>query len=92
MFLLFEFCCGTLPSCLKVKGWVGGDGLQHLSVSPRPLGSLLGLSIGFGTKGLGPRLDNISIFFKGSLRKKKCISEPSPYHKNKCENIISTWS
>jgi len=35
-FLLFEFCCGTPPSCLKVR--VGGGGLQHFSVSPRPLG------------------------------------------------------
>ena len=24
MFLLFELCCGTPPSCLKVIGWVGG--------------------------------------------------------------------
>ena len=22
MFLLFEYCCGTPPSCLKVRGWV----------------------------------------------------------------------
>ena len=26
MFLLFELCCGTPPSCLKVMGWVGGGG------------------------------------------------------------------
>ena len=28
MFLLFEFYCGTPPSCLKVRGWVvvGGGG------------------------------------------------------------------
>ena len=32
----------------------GGGGLQHFSVSPRPLG------FGFGTKGLGPGLDNIA--------------------------------
>ena len=37
MFLLFEFVCGTPPSCLKVKGWVVGGGLQHFSVSPSPL-------------------------------------------------------
>ena len=53
MFLLFEFCCGTPPSCLKVRGWVEPEsmwwsqslcgGLQHFSVSPRPLLSLLGL-------------------------------------------------
>ena len=45
MFLLFEFCCGTPPSCLKVMG----DGLEQFSVSPRPLG------FGFGTKGFGAR-------------------------------------
>ena len=28
MFLVFEFVCGTPPSCLKVRGWVVG-GLQH---------------------------------------------------------------
>ena len=32
---------------------VGGGGLHDFSVSPRPLG------FGFGTKGLGPGLDNI---------------------------------
>ena len=26
MFLLFGFCCGTPPSCLKVRGGVGGGG------------------------------------------------------------------
>ena len=38
--------------------WVvvgGGGGLKQFSVSPRPLGS------GFGAKGSGPGLDNISI-------------------------------
>ena len=59
MFLLFEFCCETPPSCLKVRGWVEPEsmwwsqslcgGLQHFSVSPRPLG------FGFGTKGFGAR-------------------------------------
>ena len=38
IFLLLDFCCWTPPSCLKVKGWWVG-GLQHFSVSPRPLGS-----------------------------------------------------
>ena len=55
MFLLFEFFCGTPPSCLKVRGgWVVVvvGGLEQFSVSPRPLGS------GFGAKGLGPGLDN----------------------------------
>ena len=34
MFLLFEFCCGTPPSCIKVGGWWVG-GLEQFSVSPR---------------------------------------------------------
>ena len=61
MFFLFEFCCGTHPSCLKVMGWwwwwwwVGG--LEHFSVSPRPLGFGFGTK-GFGAEGLGPGLDN----------------------------------
>ena len=59
MFLLFEFCCGTPPSCLKVMGG-GGGGLQHFSVSPRPLGFGFGTK-GFGAKGLGPGLDNMSV-------------------------------
>ena len=64
MFLLFEFCCGTPPSCLKVMGWVGGwvggggGGLEQFSVSPRPLGFGFGTK-GFKAKGLGPGLDNI---------------------------------
>ena len=48
-----------ISSCLKVRGgggWVGG--LQHFSVSPRPLGFGFGTK-GFGAKGLGPGLDNI---------------------------------
>ena len=66
MFLLFEFCCGTPPSCLNVVGggwwwwwvWVGGDGgLEQFSVSPRPLGFGFGTKR-FGAKGLGPGLDN----------------------------------
>ena len=64
MFLLFEFCCGTPPSCLKVMGggWVGGGGgLQHFSVSPRPLGFGFGTK-GFGAKGLGTGLDNIALW------------------------------
>ena len=58
MFLVFEFVCGTPPSCLKVMGWVVG-GLQHFSVSPRPLA--FGF-LGFGSKGLGPGLDNLGHF------------------------------
>ena len=53
MFLLFEYCCGTPPSCLKVMG----GGLEQFSVSPRPLGFGFGTK-GFGAKGLGPGLDN----------------------------------
>ena len=61
MFLLFEFCCGTPSSCLKVRGWVVVvvvvGGLEQFSVSLRPLG--FGFwPIGFGAKGLGPGLDN----------------------------------
>ena len=37
---------------------MGGGGLQHYSVSPRPLG--FGFW-GFGAKGLGPGLDNFLI-------------------------------
>ena len=55
MFLVFGFVCGTPPSRLKVGGWVVGGGLQHFSVSPRPLG--FGF-LGFGAKGLVPGLDN----------------------------------
>ena len=63
MFLLFEFCCGTPPSCLKVMGWVvvvggGGGGLEQFSVSPRPRGFWF-VTKGFGAKGSGPGLDNI---------------------------------
>ena len=60
MFLLIDLCCGTPPSCLKVRGWVGG-GLEHFSFSPRPLGFGFWTK-GFGAKGLGPGLDNIFRF------------------------------
>ena len=39
---------------------VGGGGLQHFSVSPRPLG--FGFW-GFGAKGLGPGIDNSNRLF-----------------------------
>ena len=45
-----------LKSCGVVVVVVGG-GLQHFSVSPRPLGFGFGTK-GFGAKGLGPGLDN----------------------------------
>ena len=38
-------------------GGGGGGGLQHFSVSPRPLGFGFGTKR-FGAKGLGPGLDN----------------------------------
>ena len=55
MFLVFKFVCWTPPSCLKGMGWVVVGGLQHFSVSPRPLG--FGFLV-FEAKGLGPGLDN----------------------------------
>ena len=52
------------------SGYVVG-GLQHFSVSPSPLGTNLVLELnetrlglglgGFGTKGLGPGLDNLHL-------------------------------
>ena len=41
---------------VKRYGWVVG-GLQHFSVSPRPLGFGFGTK-GVGDKGVGPGLDN----------------------------------
>ena len=47
-----------LKSCGVVVGGGGvGGGLQHFSVSPRPLGFGFGTK-GFGGKGLGPGLEN----------------------------------
>ena len=43
MILLFKFCCGTPPLCLKVRVGVGGGCPQHFSVSPRPFGLIGGL-------------------------------------------------
>ena len=50
-FLLFEFFCGTPPSCLKVMGW-GGGVMAHeiLVLAQGPL--VLGLEL----KGLGLRV------------------------------------
>ena len=42
-----------------------GGGLQHFSVSPRPLG--FGF-LGFGAKGLGPGLDNRVNEYRTNLR------------------------
>ena len=71
MFLLFEFVCGTPPSCLKVGGWWWWVVAYSILVSaPVPFGfssywDLVGVGPrGFGTKGLGTGLDN--------LRRKKC--------------------
>ena len=65
MFLLIVFCCGTPPSCLKVRGWVGGGGggLEQFSVSPRPLSFGFGTK-GFGVKGLGPGIDNKDLILR----------------------------
>ena len=78
VFLLFEFFVGPLFHALELGGeWpcrLYGGGLQHFSVSPRPLWTnwdfelgLTGLGLGLGslgTKGLGPGLDN----FKKAVR------------------------
>ena len=57
---------GGLPHVLPLAVQLG-CGLQHFSVSPRPLGFGVGTK-GFGAKDLGPGLDNyITISFK-SLR------------------------
>ena len=42
MFLLFEFCCGSPPSCLKVRGWVVAS--MILVSTPVPMGNFLFLS------------------------------------------------
>ena len=51
MFLFFEFCCGTPPSCLKVRGWV------VVVVAWSNLVSAQGpLVLGLGLKGFGLRV------------------------------------
>ena len=58
MFLLFEFCYGTPPSCLKVMvgGWVA---YRILVSAPGPLVfELIGTWYVLGIGGLGPGLDN----------------------------------
>ena len=64
MFLLFEFVCGTPPSCLKVKGLVGGGWVAYsiLVSAPVPFGfrSFWDL-VGVGTKGLGTWLENFKV-------------------------------
>ena len=54
-FLLFDFLCGTLPSCLKVLGWGGVVAHEILMSAQGPL--VFGLFV-FWAKGLGPGLDN----------------------------------
>ena len=52
--------CAWYPK-IGVGGCVGeGGGLHYFSVSPRPLGSFLGLGWGLETKGLGPGLLDLS--------------------------------
>ena len=52
-----------------------GGGLQHFSVSPRPLGFGFGTK-GFGAKGLGPGLDNLLYSdLKCSYIMVKCLKE-----------------
>ena len=46
MFLVFEFVCGTPPSCLKVRGWVVAYSILVSAQGPLVLG-------------LGPGLDKI---------------------------------
>ena len=41
-------------------------GLQHFSVSPRPLGFGFGTK-GFWVKGLGPGLDNLDCLIEGAV-------------------------
>ena len=54
----------------------GGGGLQHFSVSPRPLG--FGTK-GFGAKGLGPGLDNRYLLVRGSIRSSLKYGLHTPY-------------
>ena len=54
MFLVFEFVCGTPPSCLKVRG--GGWWWVAYSILVSAQGPLV---LGLGAKGLGPGLDNL---------------------------------
>ena len=65
MFLLFEYCCGTPPSCLKVMGgWSQSlcGGARVYVVAYSILVSAQGpLVLGLGLKGLGPGLDKIQI-------------------------------
>ena len=61
-FLLFEFFCGTPPSCFKVMGW---GGARVYVVTHETLVSAQGpIVLGLGQKGFalrvwGQRLDNI---------------------------------
>ena len=64
--LPFDFFCGTLPSSLKVGGWVGSGWVASniLVSAPVPFGfrsywDLVGVGLGgLGTKGSGTGLDN----------------------------------
>ena len=50
MFLLFEFCCGTPPSCLKVMGGGGGGWPTAFKCQPKDP-----WFFSFGGLGLGAR-------------------------------------
>ena len=58
---------------LRVVVVVGG--LEQFSVSPRPLGFGFGTK-GFGAKGLGPGLDNISMKFMNTSASSSALGTP----------------
>ena len=58
MFLLFGFCCGTPPSCLKVMvggGWVVVVAYRILVSAQVPFGFIIGVGTGLDCVGVGPR-------------------------------------
>ena len=63
---MFEYCCGTSPSWLKVIGGWWWAAYWILVSAPVPFGfrsywNLVGVRPrGFGTKGLGTGLDNLN--------------------------------
>jgi len=81
MFLLTEFCCETPPSCIKVGGWVGG--LQHFSVSPRPLGFLV---FGFWGFGFGARAWQLALWIHTCIYVNLTLSNNSFFLQNSDES------